>query len=39
MVELMYEAPGSGVKVIVFDREHLDRPLAALEAARLHQAS
>ena len=39
MVDLMFEAPGSGVKEIVFDLPHLDHPLKALEEARLRQAS
>ncbi|MGK0619425.1 ATP-dependent Clp protease ATP-binding subunit ClpX [Meiothermus cerbereus] len=39
MVELMYELPGSGVKEVVFDMPHLDKPLMALEEARLRQAS
>ncbi|MER3481616.1 MAG: ATP-dependent Clp protease ATP-binding subunit ClpX, partial [Meiothermus sp.] len=39
MVDLMYEAPGSGVWEITLDLPHLDRPLAALEEARLRQAS
>ncbi|SDE97513.1 ATP-dependent Clp protease ATP-binding subunit ClpX [Thermus arciformis] len=39
MVDLMFEAPGSGVKEIVFDLPHLDHPLKALEEARLKQAS
>ncbi|WP_337845196.1 ATP-dependent Clp protease ATP-binding subunit ClpX [Thermus sp.] len=39
MVDLMFEAPGSGVKEIVFDLPHLDSPLKALEEARLRQAS
>jgi len=39
MVDLMFEAPGSGVREIVFDLPHLDHPLKALEEARLRQAS
>ncbi|WP_022798161.1 ATP-dependent Clp protease ATP-binding subunit ClpX [Thermus islandicus] len=39
MVDLMFEAPGSGVKELVFDLPHLDNPLKALEEARLRQAS
>jgi ATP-dependent Clp protease ATP-binding subunit ClpX len=39
MVDLMFEAPGSGVKEIVVDLPHLDNPLKALEEARLKQAS
>ncbi|GIW35535.1 MAG: ATP-dependent Clp protease ATP-binding subunit ClpX [Meiothermus sp.] len=39
MVELMYELPGSGVSEVVFDLPHLDKPLMALEEARLRQAS
>lgn len=39
MVELMFELPGSGVSEVVFDLPHLDRPLKALEEARLRQAS
>ncbi|BDB11855.1 ATP-dependent Clp protease ATP-binding subunit ClpX [Thermus thermophilus] len=39
MVDLMFEAPGSGVREIVFDLPHLDHPLKALEEARLKQAS
>ncbi|GAA6734731.1 ATP-dependent Clp protease ATP-binding subunit ClpX [Thermus oshimai] len=39
MVDLMFEAPGSGVREIVFDLPHLDNPLKALEEARLRQAS
>ncbi len=39
MVDLMFEAPGSGVKEILFDLPHLDEPLKALEEARLRQAS
>ena len=39
MVDRMFEAPGSGVKEIVFDLPHLDHPLKALEEARLRQAS
>ena len=39
MVDLMFEAPGSGVNEIVFDLPHLDHPLKALEEARLRQAS
>jgi len=39
MVELMFELPGSGVKEVVFDLPHLDKPLMALEEARLRQAS
>lgn len=39
MVDLMYEAPDAGVKELVFDLPHLDRPLMALEEARLRQAS
>ncbi|ADH63733.1 ATP-dependent Clp protease ATP-binding subunit ClpX [Allomeiothermus silvanus] len=39
MVDLMYEAPGSGVWEITVDLPHLDKPLAALEEARLRQAS
>ncbi len=39
MVDLMFEAPGSGVKELVIDLPHLDQPLKALEEARLRQAS
>jgi ATP-dependent Clp protease ATP-binding subunit ClpX len=39
MVDLMFEAPGSGVREIVIDLPHLDQPLKALEEARLRQAS
>jgi ATP-dependent Clp protease ATP-binding subunit ClpX len=39
MVELMFELPGSGVTEVVFDLPHLDKPLKALEEARLRQAS
>ncbi|WP_027882527.1 ATP-dependent Clp protease ATP-binding subunit ClpX [Meiothermus rufus] len=39
MVELMFELPGSGVKELLFDLPHLDKPLKALEEARLRQAS
>ncbi|MFN3390191.1 MAG: ATP-dependent Clp protease ATP-binding subunit ClpX [Meiothermus ruber] len=39
MVELMFELPSSGVKELVFDLPHLDKPLMALEEARLRQAS
>jgi ATP-dependent Clp protease ATP-binding subunit ClpX len=39
MVELMFELPGSGVFEVVFDLPHLDKPLMALEEARLRQAS
>lgn len=39
MVELMFELPGSGVSEVVFDLPHLDKPLKALEEARLRQAS
>jgi ATP-dependent Clp protease ATP-binding subunit ClpX len=39
MVELMYELPGSGVAEVLFDIHHLDKPLMALEEARLRQAS
>ncbi|RIH87405.1 ATP-dependent Clp protease ATP-binding subunit ClpX [Meiothermus luteus] len=39
MVDLMFELPGSGVRELIFDLPHLDRPLAALEDARLRQAS
>jgi ATP-dependent Clp protease ATP-binding subunit ClpX len=39
MVELMYELPGSGVIEVLFDIHHLDKPLMALEEARLRQAS
>jgi ATP-dependent Clp protease ATP-binding subunit ClpX len=39
MVELMYELPGSGIQELTFDIPHLDKPLAALEEARLRQAS
>jgi len=39
MVDLMYEAPGSGVRELVVDLPHLDAPLKALEEARLRQAS
>ncbi|BDG16486.1 ATP-dependent Clp protease ATP-binding subunit ClpX [Thermus brockianus] len=39
MVDLMFEAPGSGVKELVLDLPHLDNPLKALEEARLRQAS
>ena len=39
MVDLMFEAPGSGLREIVFDLPHLDHPLKALEEARLRQAS
>ncbi|MEN2982487.1 MAG: ATP-dependent Clp protease ATP-binding subunit ClpX [Thermus sp.] len=39
MVDLMFEAPGSGVKELVIDLPHLDHPLKALEEARLRQAS
>jgi ATP-dependent Clp protease ATP-binding subunit ClpX len=39
MVELMFELPTSGIKEVVFDLPHLDKPLMALEEARLRQAS
>jgi ATP-dependent Clp protease ATP-binding subunit ClpX len=39
MVDLMFEAPGSGVREIVIDLPHLDQPLKALEEAKLRQAS
>ncbi len=39
MVDLMFEAPGSGVRELVLDLPHLDQPLKALEEARLKQAS
>lgn len=39
MVDLMYEAPGSGVRELLIDLPHLDAPLKALEEARLRQAS
>lgn len=39
MVELMFELPDSGVSEVVFDLPHLDKPLMALEEARLRQAS
>ncbi|WP_038046726.1 ATP-dependent Clp protease ATP-binding subunit ClpX [Thermus caliditerrae] len=39
MVDLMFEAPGSGVKELVIDLPHLDQPLRALEEAKLKQAS
>jgi len=39
MVDLMFEAPGSGVKELVIDLPHLDQPLRALEEAKLRQAS
>ncbi|MGQ9692645.1 MAG: ATP-dependent Clp protease ATP-binding subunit ClpX [Thermaceae bacterium] len=39
MLDLMYEAPGSGVRELVIDLPHLDHPLKALEEARLRQAS
>ncbi len=39
MVDLMFEAPGSGVQEIVFDLPHLDNPLKALEEARARKAS
>ncbi|ADW22023.1 MULTISPECIES: ATP-dependent Clp protease ATP-binding subunit ClpX [Thermus] len=39
MVDLMFEAPGSGVRELVIDLPHLDQPLKALEEAKLRQAS
>ncbi|MBF6594921.1 MAG: ATP-dependent Clp protease ATP-binding subunit ClpX [Thermaceae bacterium] len=39
MMDLMFELPGSGVQDVTFDLPHLDRPLKALEEARLRQAS
>jgi ATP-dependent Clp protease ATP-binding subunit ClpX len=39
MFELMFELPSSGVRELTFDAVHLDKPLAALEEARLKQAS
>lgn len=39
MVELMFELPNSSVTEVVFDLAHLDKPLKALEEARLRQAS
>ncbi|MGC8876876.1 ATP-dependent Clp protease ATP-binding subunit ClpX [Thermus sp.] len=39
MVDLMFEAPGSGVRELVVDLPHLDNPLKALEEAKLRQAS
>ncbi|RDI96710.1 ATP-dependent Clp protease ATP-binding subunit ClpX [Meiothermus sp. QL-1] len=39
MVDLMFELPGSGIRELVFDLPHLDKPLKALEEARLRQAS
>jgi ATP-dependent Clp protease ATP-binding subunit ClpX len=39
MVDLMFEAPGSGVREITIDLPHLDHPLKALEEAKLRQAS
>jgi ATP-dependent Clp protease ATP-binding subunit ClpX len=39
MVELMFELPGSGILEVVLDLPHLDKPLKALEEARLRQAS
>ncbi|MER3554848.1 MAG: ATP-dependent Clp protease ATP-binding subunit ClpX [Meiothermus sp.] len=39
MMDLMFELPTSGVRDVTFDLLHLDRPLKALEEARLRQAS
>ncbi|GEM86815.1 ATP-dependent Clp protease ATP-binding subunit ClpX [Meiothermus granaticius] len=39
MMDLMFELPGSGVHDLTFDLPHLDKPLKALEEARLRQAS
>jgi len=39
MVDLMFEAPGSGIRELVIDLPHLDQPLKALEEAKLRQAS
>jgi ATP-dependent Clp protease ATP-binding subunit ClpX len=39
MVDLMFEAPSSNVRELVIDIPHLDKPLSALEEARLRQAS
>ena len=39
MMDLMFELPSSGVREVLFDLPHLDKPLMALEEARLRQAS
>ncbi|WP_027893231.1 ATP-dependent Clp protease ATP-binding subunit ClpX [Calidithermus chliarophilus] len=39
MMDLMFEAPSATVREIVIDIPHLDKPLSALEEARLRQAS
>ena len=39
MVDIMYEAPTARVREILFDASHLDKPMKALEEARLKQAS
>lgn len=39
MTDLMFEAPSTSVRELVIDIIHLDKPLSALEEARLRQAS
>jgi len=39
MYELMYALPGRSVRRLVFDRHHLDDPLAALREAELREVS
>ncbi len=39
MLDLMYEAPGSGISSLSLEVEHLDQPLLALETARYREAS
>jgi ATP-dependent Clp protease ATP-binding subunit ClpX len=39
MTDLMFEAPSASVRELVIDIIHLDKPLSALEEARLRQAS
>ncbi|MDX2007180.1 MAG: ATP-dependent Clp protease ATP-binding subunit ClpX [Meiothermus sp.] len=39
MFELMFELPSSGLRELTFDAAHIDKPLAAMEEAKLKQAS